>query len=222
MKKRMHTLAVALVAALVTATAMAALAIADDSNSPVAESAASKKFNKKQLKQVRSLIKQELRKKVGPTGATGANGANGANGAASGYFGTGVAVSSFGNDVSSYTTVLTKALPAGKFVVNADVAVTYAASDDEFAINAQCRAKTPDNTILDTGQDSTEADIFVLLFVSGIANVPLNFTVDAAAPTTITVECSTGYDSDGSGAAETASVTAENSRLSAIQVSAIG
>lgn len=219
MKKRMHTLAVALVAALVTATAMAALAIADDSNSPVAESAASKKFNKKQLKQVRSLIKKELRKKVGPTGATGANGANGA---ASGYFGTGVAVSSFGNDVSSYTTVLTKALPAGKFVVNADVAVTYAASDDEFAINAQCRAKTPDNTILDTGQDSTEADIFVLLFVSGIANVPLNFTVDAAAPTTITVECSTGYDSDGSGAAETASVTAENSRLSAIQVNSIG
>lgn len=146
-----------------------------------------------------------------------------APGAVAAYFGANTStIDSLPNAVATYTPVLTKTLPAGKYVVTSNVGVSLLGSSTDFAVNAQCRAKLPDNSILDTGQAHGQADV-VIPFVgaAAIVNTPLSFSLDTTG-TTVTVECSTGYDSDGSGIAESTSVSTGNARLTAIQVSSIG
>lgn len=145
-----------------------------------------------------------------------------APGAVAGYLGSNSgAVNSLPNDVSTFTPVATKTLPAGKYIVNANVGMSYVASDSNFALNSQCRVKSSDNTILDQGQANAEADIFVFVALVAQVNTPMSFALDTTG-TTLTVECSAGFDSDGSGVTEAASVSAGNARISAIQVSSIG
>jgi hypothetical protein len=90
------------------------------------------------------------------------------------------------SDLNTSKNVITKSLPAGKYAVSGHVNGFYVTDNASDEANLVCNAKVNGTTV-----------IFLFAATGGTLNIPYDFTIDAAAASTFTVDCSAGYDSPG-------------------------
>jgi hypothetical protein len=209
------------ITALLAIAVTAGISFANTNTSQHQASAAAKTksvFNKKQTKALNKLIAAALKKKVGPTGAAGAAGAAGATGAGPGYSaqlagGANVVVTG-GTDV----TVLTKALPAGSFIVNAKAKLLGSNSTIGTYFYATCvLSDTPTSgpVVTDNAYGTTRMD--VPLVDAGWITLPMSLAVSSATPSTLAIKCS-DQGSDGTAY----SLTANDAAINAVQTTSNG
>ncbi len=148
----------------------------------------------------------------GTNGASGTNGTNGTNGAVAGYFASGL-----GKDTplsESDKTVLSKTLPAGRFLITAK-AVVIALGTKAGLVGAQCRllegAAEFDLSFFDLETAEFGAGSFY-----GAVPLTLVGEVSLTAPASITLQC-VDYDDRAGGTVE-----AREPELMAVEVSSIG
>lgn len=177
-----------------------------------ASTSASRTFTKKQTKAINKMINKAVKKAIAKSEAKQAHVGH------AGFYGANTAKVSLPSSLSTNTTVLTKTLPAGKFIVNARVSAQYYADAATDKVYTRCTASDGTTTLDQVGQ-SDAADQFILLFAGATENLPLNFTIDSAASTTITISCTSGYDDPG--VLEGAFVDVGKARINAVQVSGI-
>jgi hypothetical protein len=212
--------------AFVLLAAVAGASFASDSEEERARAAKKKAvFSKQQKKELNKLIAAAVKKNPGPAGANGATGAKGETGAQGpavaplGIAGTNPGASAaFGPILTSPSkTVLSKAMPAGKYIVNVNIGVNFDTTVSGRTYWVQCSAVDTDGP---TTLASNEADgtSHVLPFDVRGANfsLPLVFALDAATDTTLAVRCIAAYDSDS-----TIRVLANDGRMNAVRVSDI-
>jgi hypothetical protein len=152
---------------------------------------------------------------VGPRGPAGANGkdgtsgTNGANGAVAGF--SAASGASHVNISASATTVLTKALPAGSFIVNAKTVLVIEGAQTESA-NDLCELS--DGSVTDTSQWMASPSAWKLATTFYAAStVSLDIAVTSASPSTVTLACLS------SGSNVSVGNFATNANISAIQTS---
>lgn len=211
-----YALLASVITALVVVLAMAGISTAASSSNQADAAKKKAAFTKAQTRALNKAIAKALKKKVGPAGPAGAAGPAVAPAA---FFATSADSGLLPNDVSVFTPVLSKSLPAGKYVVNARVHAFMVADNatDKFAM--QCRALNG-AALLDSSTTADSADQFLLIAAGAHGNMALNFTVDLPATTTITIACNNGRDTVGAG--QGTSVPENGARLNAIAVSSIG
>jgi hypothetical protein len=205
------TILLAVIAALIAVVAVAGVATAANSDATTAAKKKKKKplFTAKQTKQINKLIAAKIatippvKIPAGPAAYLASNGAE-------------IALD---NGVGLSTPVLSKALPAGKYVVSGHVNGFYLTDSAADEAQLVCRAKVNGN-ILQSTSASNDAGIFILVASAGTLNIPFNFTVDAAAASTFTVDCSAGFDNPGAYTGVT--INAGAAKFTATTVSSIG
>lgn len=121
--------------------------------------------------------------------------------------------------LATVTPILSKSIPAGKYVVNAHVNGFYLTDAVADEANLICRAKL-NGTTVQQGQAGNDAGIFLFLATGATLNMSFNFTVDAASASTLSIDCSGGYDSPGVYTGEY--VSAGQASLTAVTVGSIG
>lgn len=153
--------------------------------------------------QIIALIKKN--EKPGPQGTQGPVGPSGANGAVAGYSAVGA-----GGPLTGTTTVVSKALPAGIYIVHAKVVVNANSGSSGIAA-AECDLLNG-TTILDTALWTSP-----LSSVPGLAGVfvaastlPVEGGLATSTPTTVSLQCFASGPS--------ASLTASYAQLQAVQV----
>jgi hypothetical protein len=202
------TILVAVVAALASMLAITSVGIAANDDASVAKK---KKYalTKAQKKTVNKLIDAKIKKiqipvvPAGPAAYTAKNDAQ----------------VNIPSDLSTVNPVLSKAIPAGKYVVSGHVNGFYLTNETDDEANLICRAKL-NGTTVQTGQASNDAGIFLFLATGATLNIPFSFTVDAAAASTLSIDCSGGYDDPGTLQGEY--VSTGQAVLNAVTVSSIG
>jgi hypothetical protein len=148
----------------------------------------------------------------GPQGATGATGAAGANGAVAGYS----AVQSGSQNItanSSYTNILTEALPAGSYI--ADATALLAAAHSSGGQGASTSCQLTDGTNTDTSQVAGAMGA-VFLFFTHAGTASLSLPVSSTGPVTLTLRCRNDLNAPPAGY----SVSVSNAKISAVQTSA--
>ncbi|MBJ7459778.1 MAG: hypothetical protein JHD02_11355 [Thermoleophilaceae bacterium] len=209
-RSKRSTILLAVVAAVIAAVAVAGIATAA---SPDATSAKKKPlFTKKQKKEINKLIDQAIAKippvtiPASPVGPAA-------------YAATNAAQIDLPSNLATDTDILSKSLPAGKYVVSGHVNGFYLTDAVADEANLVCRAKV-NGTTVQSSNASNDAGIFLLLATAGTLNIPFNFTVDAAAASTLSVDCSAGYDSPG--AYTGVYVGAGAAKFNAVTVASVG
>ena len=150
---------------------------------------------------------------TGPTGATGATGPAGANGAVAGYSAAQTGSLNI-TALSSYTTVISKVLPAGNYIVNAKANLSAAHSSGGQGASESCQLT--DGTQTDTSQVAgAMGAVFIFFTHNGTADMAL--PVSSAGPVTLTLKCKNdlnappaGFSASVSGATITAIQTSAN------------
>jgi hypothetical protein len=147
----------------------------------------------------------------------GAPGTNGTNGAVAGYS----ALQSGNLDITadtSYAQVLSKALPAGNFIVNAKAELSAINNSATGSVEARC--ELVDGVVTDQTEWASLVNVPSGLFHFALGSVPLTFAVSSSSPSTVDLQCETVLDNPGSGTSQT--ITVENAKLTAVQTSRNG
>jgi hypothetical protein len=124
---------------------------------------------------------------AGKNGTDGKNGTNGANGAVQGYSATQSGSLDITDD-HSFTTVISKQLPAGSYIVSGS-AVFFAidSSSSPQAAEDACRLKAGSAESTEAFWSSPLGNIF--LFHLAEATVPMEMALTIGAPTTVALQC---------------------------------
>jgi hypothetical protein len=207
------------ITALVAIAVMAGISFANTNTSQHQASAAAKTksvFNKKQTKALNKLIAAALKKKVGPTGAAGAAGATGSGPGYSAQLagGAGVTLTTL-TDV----TVLTKALPAGSFIVNAKAKLLGSTLSAGNYFEGKCvLSDTPSSgsVVTDSSYGSAQMGVPAIV-LSGWITLPMSLAVSTTTPSTLAIKCSDVY-----GAGTAYSLTANDAAINAVQTTSNG
>ena len=124
---------------------------------------------------------------TGPTGPAGANGANGANGAVHGYS----AQSGASVDITkktAYTTIVSKDLPAGSYLVNGQAVLQGLDTESPGqATDDTCRLVAGAAESLPVTWSSPLGGIFLFRVASG--SVSMQMPLTAAGTTTVSLQC---------------------------------
>lgn len=207
MKRFNTTLFAVIVGVLMTALLMASIAVAANNSAEVSKKKKKKPvLTSKQKKSINKMIDSKIKQiniPVGPTAYTTKNDAQ----------------VNIPSDLDVSTPVLSKAVPAGKYVVNAHVNGFYLTNDSADEANLICRLKV-NGTTVQQGQAGNDAGIFLFLATAASLNMSFNVAVDATAASTLSIDCSGGYDSPGAYQGEY--VSAGQASLTAVTVSSIG
>jgi hypothetical protein len=127
----------------------------------------------------------------GPTGAAGSTGAEGRSGAVAGYSAT--SASNVEVESGTEVTVLTKALPAGSFIANAETTIVLIASVREASAGVACRlTDTPTEGTAVSSEALYAADVITPFFsdYAAAGSVALDLAVSTGAhPSTLTLGC---------------------------------
>lgn len=206
-------LMIALVAVLSGALMVAGIASASSEN-PGQASAAKKKKKKpvltsKQKKAINKMIDAKIKKIVIPTVPAGPAAYTAAN----------AGQVDIPSDLNVSTPVLSKAIPAGKYAVSGHVNGFYLTNASTDEANLVCKAKL-NGTTVQQAQAGNDAGIFLLVASAGTLNMPFDFAIDATAASTLSIDCSGGYDDPGTLAGEY--VGAGQAVLTAVTVGSIG
>lgn len=206
------TILFALVAAVIAAVAVSGIATAASTDA----TAAKKKplFTKKQKKEINKLIAAKIAAippvTIPPVTIPAGPAA---------YTVTNAAQIDLPSALATNTVILSKSLPAGKYAVSGHVNGFYITDASTDEANLACRAKV-NGTTVQSSNAGNDAGIFLFLASAGTLNIPYNFTVDAAAASTLSIDCSAGYDSPG--VQTGVYVGAGSARLNAVTVASIG
>ncbi|MGH2849100.1 MAG: hypothetical protein ACRDLP_00615 [Solirubrobacteraceae bacterium] len=157
---------------------------------------------------------------AGSAGSSGAAGAAGTNGAVAGFVASHAAAIDFtAGTSSSPTTILTKNLPAGDFVVSAKTALVASTTTSPTSgsyVNDTCQladGSASDQAVWNTSFSSES----LLGTFSASDTLPLAISVSSASTNTVTLSC---WLESSSGASF--GTQAELSQIQAVQVSTVG
>jgi hypothetical protein len=186
---------------------VAAVAVANDNG----QAAAKKKvtFTSKQKKAINKMIDAKIKKISIPTVPAGP----------AAYTARNAAQVNIPSALATETDVLSKSIPAGKYVVSGHVNGFYVTDNPADEANLVCRLRL-NGTTIQQAQAGNDAGIFLFLATAGTLNMSFDTTVDAAAASTLKIDCSGGYDSPGAQVGEY--VGAEQAVLNAVTVGSIG
>ena len=159
---------------------------------------------------------------TGPTGETGAGGATGTSGAVGGYSASiGGPVDLTNGTQGSPTTVLTKNLPAGSFIVSSKLIVTATDTSNGATWVVRCVLSDKPSTGATTEDVASASGAVVTDFAvhKGEATMPLGMAITTTTSSTLTLACAlmwntsiTGnFELGGSNALITAIQTTQNS-----------
>ncbi len=150
-------------------------------------------------KQIKPSLLKVLRGASGAPGANGRDGAAGptgpagANGAVAGYFAQTSAHTPFTG--SSNVAILTKTLPAGSYVLNANE--TFGASSTAATTEFEVTCTLSDSaagTPTDTGAYEGLTNIILLGGPTNLNSVNMTLAINTTAPSTATIACSDAYN----------------------------
>jgi hypothetical protein len=148
----------------------------------------------------------------GANGTNGTNGTNGANGAVAGFS----AVQSGSHNItadSSFVNIVTKALPAGHYMVNAKAQLNASFTSASQGASEECQLS--DGTHTDGAQvGGALGPVFIVFVNSGMASMSL--PISSATPVTVAVQCKNDLNSPPSGY----SLSVSNTRITAVQTTA--
>lgn len=153
----------------------------------------------------------------GHEGKAGANGANGANGAVAAFF----ALKDDSVDITgtkgNYTTILSKQLPAGSFIVQGQANVSGGDSDPSpAAANTTCRLLSGSASSEPVSWVSPPGTAFLFKLASGSLATQMPLTL--AGPATVSLQCKSNLTSPPG----TFNASVLNATISAIQASSVG
>jgi hypothetical protein len=183
------------------------------------------------LSQIKPSVREKLQGAAGQPGATGAAGAPGAqgatggNGAVASYFASNASIGlGIGTNTGDYTTVASKTLPAGNWIVSGDTAIsgytseaptTYDIIGVECELTAAGTEEAAESVQFALGETSGVGDAWV-----GEADDSTQSPISLSAPATIALKCAVGLPAQGQQSDFTGlGVEALGSTLSAVQVS---
>jgi hypothetical protein len=147
---------------------------------------------------------------TGATGVTGVTGVTGANGAVAGYYAATSSSTSFTGGTN--TVILSKALPAGNYVLTGSVTFTASSTAATTQFDVACTLGDTGSAATDTSTYTGLTNFIVIIVPTNVNSLSMNVAVNATSASTARITCS-----DISNGGNSYSVSASNAALTAVQ-----